>query len=235
MQVLPRSTLSILAGSALAVFCISVTSDSPPLFASAFSFSDILSKPAQRSRMEVTPIKDLLDSTSSTQLGLTTTTTTTSTEKDAIEIYNKAREFAFRDDFGDCDNEYDKHYHSLDDEKYEIEESKFWLRQIIQIESGCASGTLAGKDLCENQDQAADIVARLREKIEIHERRVASRSKASDSIVPTIATELSVGAILVVLALFWTTIDVGQRHDDIPAMENYMQFLSILKDKGYGF
>jgi len=197
--------------------------------ASAFSFSGILSKQAQRSRMGKFLIEDLMDSSSSTRLALATTTTTaTSTEKDALEIMNKAREFAF----GDYDKEYDKHYHSLDDEKNEIEQSKFWMRQIMQIESGCASGTLAGKELCENQDEAAEIVARLRRKIEIHERRLASRTKASDSIVPTIATELITLAIMVVVALFWKSVDVVQRHDDIPAMENYMQFLSILKDKG---
>jgi hypothetical protein len=155
-------------------------------------------------------------------------------QEDAIYVYSKAREFAFRDDFGDCDNEYDKHYHSLDDERNEIEESKFWLRKIVEIESGCASGTLAGKDLCENQDQAAEIVARLRQKIQTHERRVVSRTKASDSVVPTIATELILGAILVVLALFWTTLEVVQRHDDIPSLENYLQFKSVLEEKGYG-
>ena len=65
----------------------------------------------------------------------------------------------------------------MDKEVTEIEECKYWLREIIQIQSGCAAGTLAGKDLCENQDEAAEIVARLRRKIEAHEQRVAVRTK----------------------------------------------------------
>jgi hypothetical protein len=55
----------------------------------------------------------------------------------------------------------------------------------------------------------------------------------SDSIVPTIATELIVGALLVVVVMFWTTLDLGQRHDDIPKMANYQEYLGILKEKGY--
>jgi hypothetical protein len=225
-------SLTILAGSALAVFYVSAAGDCPPFAATAFSFSNLVSKQAKRS----VPIGELLEPSSSTttQLGLSTTTTTPArSTEDAIEIYEQAREFAFRYDFGDCDNEYDKHYHSLDDERKEIEESKFWMRKIVEIESGCATGTLAGKDLCENQDRAAETVARLRQKIQIHERRVVSRTKVSDSVVPTIATELILGAILVVVALFWITLDVVQRHDDIPSLENYLQFKSILEEKGY--
>jgi len=223
MRSLSLSSLSILA---LAVFCISTTITP---FASAFSFSDLVSKQAKRRQQ----IND--SNTATTTLGLTTTTRSTNgvVEEDAFYIYNKAREFAFRDDFSSIENEYDKHYHSLSDEQEQIEESKFWLREIIQVESGCIAGTLAGKDLCENQDQAAEIVARLRQKIEIHEDRVAIRTKASDSVVPTIATELIVGAILVVVAIFWTTVDVGQRHDDLPKMENYQIWVSILKEKEY--
>lgn len=235
-------SLTVLAGSAVAVVCISTSSDASPLFASAFSFSDVLSKRADGSsrwsRRVDRPIEELwLDSSSSssTQLGLTTTTTTIVKEEDALEIYQKAEEFAFRDDFGDSDNEYNKHYHSLDDERKELEESKMWMREIINIESGCASGTLAGKDICDNQLRAAEIVARLRQKIEFHERRVASRTKATESPVPSIASELIVSALLVVLALFWTTLNLGQQHDDIPSMENYMQFKSVVEEKGYGW
>lgn len=112
-----------------------------------------------------------------TALGVTTTSKTVE-EDDAIYAYNKAREFAFRDDFGiSPSSEYDQHYHPLSDEVAEIEEAKRWLREIVQVQSGCATGTLAGKDLCENQDEAAEIVARLRRKIEAHEQRVAVMSK----------------------------------------------------------
>jgi len=249
MQMISPPSLTVLASSALAVFCISAAGDCPQFAATAFSFSDLVSthRHAKRSGR---PIGELLEPSSSsssssmmttrtttTRLGLSTPTTTTTTAarstEDAIEIYEQAREFAFRDDFGDCENEYDKHYHSLDDERNEIEESMFWLRKIIEIESACASGTLVGKDLCENQERAAETVSRLRQKIQIHETRIVSRSKASDSVVPTIATELILGAILVVVALFWITLDVVQRHDDIPSLENYLQFKSVLEEKGY--
>ena len=155
--ILSRNSFSILCG-ALAVFC----SSAKPV--SAFSFSDIVSKRIGTRR---TP----------TALGLTATTRGVA-EDDATYIYNKAREFAYRDEFGLAqNNEYDQHYHPLSDEVTEIEECKYWLREIIQIQSGCVAGTLAGKDLCENQDEAAEIVARLRRKIEAHEQRVAVRTK----------------------------------------------------------
>ena len=158
MKSISRNSLSILCG-ALAVFC----SSAKPV--SAFSFSDIVSKHVRKSR---TP----------TALGLTATTARGVAEDDATYIYNKAREFAFRDEFGLAqNNEYDQHYHPLSDEVAEIEQCKYWLREIIQVQSGCAAGTLAGKDLCDNQDEAAEIVARLRRKIEAHEQRVAVRTK----------------------------------------------------------
>lgn len=225
-------SLSILA---LAVFCISTTTTTTTTTTNAFSFSDIVSKQAKRRQTNGCGVKF---NTATTVLGLTTTTRSTTgvVEEDAVYIYNKAREFAFRDDFsinGGGWNNYDKHYHPLEDEMKEIEESKFWLREIMQVQSGCVAGTLAGEDICENQDQAAEIVARLRQKIEIHEKRVAVRTKASESIVPTIATELIVAAILVVVAIFWTTVDIGQRHDDVPSMENYQIWANILKEKDY--
>lgn len=228
MRSFSLTSISILT---LAVFCVSTTN--------AFSFSDPVSKHSNRRQINGSKGKGkgINVDMATTTLGLSTTTRSTNgvAEEDAVYIYNKAREFAFRDDFGSNggDNDYDKHYHSLDDEKKEIEESKFWLREIMQVQSGCVAGTLNGKDLCENQDQAAEIVARLRQKIEIHERRVALRTKASDSIVPTIATELIVGALLVVVAVFWTTLDIGQRHDDLPSMENYQIWMNIVKEKDY--
>jgi len=198
--------------------------DSAGHFVSAFSFSDLTSKQIDRAR-------------SSSALGLATTTTTSVKEEDAIYLLNKAREFAFSDEFGGERNdnlkEYDQHYHALGDELSEIEESKRWLREIINVQSGCAAGTLSGKDLCENQDEAAEIVARLRRKIEIHEKRVAARTKESESLVPTIATDLIVAAIVIVVVMFWTTLDLGQRHDDIPSMENYQVWAKILEEKEY--
>jgi len=206
---------------------------------SAFSFSEIVLKKA-------TYIKNQKNPTTTTSLAALSTTTRTAasgvTEEDATYIFNKAREFAFHDDFnpktGELekeDYEYDRHYHSLSDEKTLIKESKFWLREMIHLQSGCVAGTLVGHDLCENQDVAAEIVSRLRFKIEKHERRVEKRTKGSDSVVPTIATELSVGALLVVLVIFWTTLDlqIDQSNDDNFSMRNYQEWAAILKEKGY--
>jgi len=224
MRSLSHSSISILFG-ALAVFCGSL-SQSQPLFVSAFTFSKVVSKQAERTMRHNT-------------LGMVTTTTRSTNgfaEEDAAFILTKAREFALRDDCGSDfggDNEYDKHYHSLSDEKAESEEAKFWLGEILLLQSGCVAGTLAGKDLCENQDQAAEIVSHLRRKVEIHENRVASRTKGSDSIVPTIATELIVGALLVIMFMLWTTLDLPQRYHGIPKIANYQEYLGVLKEKGY--
>ena len=56
--------------------------------------------------------------------------------------------------------------------------------------------------------------------------------RRSDSVVPTIATELILGALFVVVGIFWTTLDLGDRHDDLPSMSNYQTWLGILKEKG---
>ena len=124
-------------------------------------------------------VSDMLPKTvATTRLSVSTTTRSTSgvAEEDAMYIFHKAQEFAFKDDRGPSQRQ-QQHYHSLLDEKAEIEESRFWLREMIHLQSGCAAGTLAGRDLCENQADAAEVVARLRRKIETHERRVALRSK----------------------------------------------------------
>jgi len=60
-----------------------------------------------------------------------------------------------------------------------------------------------------------------------------SATRSSDSVVPWIATELSVGALLIVVAIFWTTLDLGQRHDDIPSLQNYQEWMNVIKEKEY--
>ena len=55
----------------------------------------------------------------------------------------------------------------------------------------------------------------------------------SDSIVPTIATELIVGALLVIMFMLWTTLDLPQRYHGIPKIANYQEYLGVLKEKGY--
>jgi len=216
---------------------------------SAFSSSGIISLSQKATYAKQQKKVDMI-----AVLAVSTTTrrATGVAEEDAQYILNKAREFAFEDDDDYYESiehnekegqgqggtssghaEYDKHYHPLSDERDQIKESKFWLQEIVHLQSGCVAGTLVGKDLCENQDVAAEIVARLRYKIDWHERRVAKRTKGSDSNVPMIATELSVGALLVVFGIFWTTLDLGQRHDDLTAMNNFQEWVGILKEKGY--
>jgi len=159
------------------------------------------------------------------------------TEEDAREIFSKARQFAFQDEQQKDNNveidQYDSHYHSLADEKAQIKESKFWINEIIHLQSGCISGTLVDNDICENQDVVAEIVGKLRSKIERHEQRLEKRTKGSDSVVPWIATELSVGAIFVVVIAFLITLDIVEKHDDIGPIENYQQFFNILHEKEY--
>lgn len=56
---------------------------------------------------------------------------------------------------------------------------------------------------------------------------------SSDSVVPWIATELSIGAIFVIVVAFLITLDIVEKHDDIGPIENYQQFFNILHDKEY--
>eukprot|EP00537_Pseudo-nitzschia_pungens_P012184 CAMPEP_0172384562 /NCGR_PEP_ID=MMETSP1061-20121228/2303_1 /TAXON_ID=37318 /ORGANISM="Pseudo-nitzschia pungens, Strain cf. pungens" /LENGTH=207 /DNA_ID=CAMNT_0013113225 /DNA_START=199 /DNA_END=822 /DNA_ORIENTATION=+ len=148
-------------------------------------------------------------------------------EDEAKIIYDRAREFAFSDD-ADVQGS-----SSLTDEEALLQESRYWLQEIIRLQSGCIAGTVADKEVCENQLEAAEIVARLRYRIDLHEKKLAKRREGSDSVVPWIATELSVGALLIVVAIFWTTLDLGQRHDDIPSLQNYQEWMNVIKEKEY--
>jgi hypothetical protein len=50
------------------------------------------------------------------------------------------------------------------DDECSVDDANILLREMIHLQSGCVTGTLVGHDLCEEQDVAADVVARLREK-----------------------------------------------------------------------
>jgi methyl coenzyme M reductase gamma subunit len=43
-----------------------------------------------------------------------------------------------------------------------INEARYYLVEMLRIQSGCVSGTLVGHDLCDEQEQAAEIVSHLR-------------------------------------------------------------------------
>jgi hypothetical protein len=49
-------------------------------------------------------------------------------------------------------------------EECSADEARSFLHQILHVQSGCVSGVLNGRDLCENQDDVAEIVAHLRQK-----------------------------------------------------------------------
>ena len=61
------------------------------------------------------------------------------------KVLNKAREYAFSDSVSP-------------------RQAKKFLNDILQIQSGCTTGVLAGHDLCDNVDDVAEIVSHLREK-----------------------------------------------------------------------
>jgi hypothetical protein len=93
-------------------------------------------------------------------------------EEDAHYILNKAREVALSDDY---DPEYDSHYHPYRDEDAKLQEMKFLLKEMMYLQSGCVTGEIMGRDICDNQDVAAEIVVKLRTKIDRLERRIAKR------------------------------------------------------------
>eukprot|EP00529_Nitzschia_sp_RCC80_P030849 CAMPEP_0113455582 /NCGR_PEP_ID=MMETSP0014_2-20120614/8449_1 /TAXON_ID=2857 /ORGANISM="Nitzschia sp." /LENGTH=290 /DNA_ID=CAMNT_0000347015 /DNA_START=75 /DNA_END=947 /DNA_ORIENTATION=- /assembly_acc=CAM_ASM_000159 len=92
---------------------------------------------------------------------------------------------------------------------FTIDDARYLLREMIHIQSNCVTGQVVGKEFCDDQDTAAEIVANLRYKIDKYERRLAKRQKGSDSSVPLVATELSLGALVLVVAVFWTTLDMS--------------------------
>jgi hypothetical protein len=56
---------------------------------------------------------------------------------------------------------------------------------------------------------------------------------SAESVVPWIATELSIGALLVVVGIFWTTLDMTQRYDVTPL--NIQEWVAMIKEEGYIF
>jgi hypothetical protein len=150
--------------------------------------------------------RDLPTVTKSNRLMMSAQATMTSmTEEQARYILNKARECAFAD--GNLVDDIIEHggpvEHSpnpLDDMVQQVgttaapsspsssswsssnihftaDDARYLLREMIHIQSSCVTGQVIGEDLCDDQDTAADIVARLRFKIDNYERRLAKRQK----------------------------------------------------------
>lgn len=53
-----------------------------------------------------------------------------------------------------------------------LEDAKLYLDNVLRIQSGCASGDLVGNAVCENVDRVAEVVANLREKIQLETKRL---------------------------------------------------------------
>lgn len=104
------------------------------------------------------------------------------TELSARVILNKARECAYADDA--C-----------------ATEARLWLTRILEVESGCVSGTVAGRDVCDNVGEVAEIVAHLRIKAD---RAPVTPAATTALFLPA---GLLVAALLIVLA---STLDYGQ-------------------------
>lgn len=119
----------------------------------------------------------------------------TETEEDARFILSKAKECAY--DTNDSFN---------------ADDAEILLREMLHMQSGCVTGTLIGHDLCEEQDVAADIVAHLRAKINSQRTKQQQGKpvphKSTESLVPWVASELALGAMMLVVAIFWTTLDM---------------------------
>ncbi|KAG7343126.1 hypothetical protein IV203_021071 [Nitzschia inconspicua] len=130
--------------------------------------------------------------------------------KDMEAILEEARRVAF----GENDAEYEAHYHPYKDEDEQLRVARYWLQQVVD----------------NAEEDATDIVDRLQRKIAKYERRIAKR-KGADSVVPSIALELSLVAMFLVVGIFWTTLDMTQRHEVTPA--NLRDWMSLAQEKGY--
>ena len=64
----------------------------------------------------------------------------------------------------------------------------------------------------------------------LHFRLVAFQYR-NESIVPSIAMELSLGALVAVVAVFWTTLDMNEQHGVTPL--HFQDWLSLAQEKGY--
>ena len=177
-------------------------------------------------------------SSSASALFVSPTTTRSSqpiAEEDARFIFNKAREFALKDEQRD---DYDSHYHSLSDEENEIKEAKFYLNEIVHLQSGCVVGTIVDPNqdgMCDVDSGSivAEMVTKLSNKVKRHESRLSNYNKYSSSStessgIPWIATGFSVSALVLVFAAFAITLDI-----DSGPIQTYQHFIDILHNKGY--
>lgn len=83
-----------------------------------------------------------------------------------------------------------------------LEEAEACLDNVIRIQSDCSSGSLVGSEVCEEVTATADVVANLRQKIEIQTKRL--------SVVTAGKTVMNISMVLALAAVAMT----GMTHTD---------------------
>jgi len=249
-----RRSLAMIAAGAVAVSVALLPSTTPLLllngvdsFSSSKMKTHYVSTAAKRRRKRARAIttKPTTSSTPPTQLFLSTTMEPKNNTppppplpQDAKEIYDQARAFAFQDmplkskkpkEVADVitGDQYDLHYHSVADERKQLNKAQYWLNEI--------DSTLCTFESCNDEAYELETIAKLEEIIQRHTTRIAIRtSKGSDSKVPLISANLGTGSLIAILALFIVALDVVALHgDEVGPIENYQQFFDIVHEKQY--
>jgi hypothetical protein len=107
----------------------------------------------------------------------------TMSEQEAAYLMAKARECAFSDS---CS----------------IEESRSHLHDVLNIQVACASGAVNGQDVCDDQQETAEIVAHLRQNTETHLHGSTPRQQAvaAGSVLPIVFLALTCFSMMMVNA-----------------------------------
>jgi len=249
-----RRSLALIAAGAVVVSVILLPAPTPtPLlllpgvesFSSSKMKTHFGSTAAQRRKRRTRTRRTIQTKPTPTQLFLSTTMEPKNNTppppplpQDAKEIYDQARAFAFQDmplkskkpkEVADVitGDQYDLHYHSVADERKQLNKAQYWLNEI--------DSTLCTFESCNDEAYELETIAKLEEIIQRHTTRIAIRtSKGSDSKVPLISANLGTGSLIAILALFIVALDVVALHgDEVGPIENYQQFFDIVHEKQY--
>jgi len=248
-----RRSLALIAAGAVVVSVILLPAPTPtPLllpgvesFSSSKMKTNFVSTAAQRRKRRTRTRRTIQTKPTPTQLFLSTTMEPKNNTppppplpQDAKEIYDQARAFAFQDmplkskkpkEVADVitGDQYDLHYHSVADERKQLNKAQYWLNEI--------DSTLCTFESCNDEAYELETIAKLEEIIQRHTTRIAIRtSKGSDSKVPLISANLGTGSLIAILALFIVALDVVALHgDEVGPIENYQQFFDIVHEKQY--
>lgn len=107
----------------------------------------------------------------------------TMSEQEAAYLMAKARECAFSDN---CS----------------IEESRSHLHDVLNIQVACASGAVVGQEVCEDQQETAEIVALLRKNTETHQHGLTVRQQtlAATGALPLVFLALTCVSMITINA-----------------------------------